>query len=246
MKTNIVTVIPCWGRADIFAVVSKQLDYFYKQTKDKINFTVVYVFSLEDPEFAALVSIFQNALHACDFTISSNSLLGKKLNDGIAYAKKYKYDYIMNFGSDDLIHPKIIDLYMPYLMSRVPLFGINKLYFYEKYKEPIFFSYYNAPHLVGAARMIHFSVINAVNYIHKGLYITDLKRGMDTMSANRMLECGYEQTVVDPGTFPYLVDVKSDININSFESLNQISCTNRITITQTADLINHFPNLNSL
>jgi hypothetical protein len=131
----------------------------------------------------------------------------------------YDYEYIMNFGSDDLLHSDAIDLYLPYLTMKVPLFGLKSLWFYEFDKLPFFFSYYNQDHIVGAGRMIHRTVIDKVKQRFGCMYEPDIKRGMDTMSAARMKECGFVQTLVESGRLPLLVDIKSTININSFDSV---------------------------
>lgn len=225
-------------------MVAKQLDIFYFETDEKIDLTVMYVFSKEDPDLSKLEYIYDFSNHKRDKIYSSNSRLGKKLNDGInAAILKYDYDYIMNGGSDDLFHPKMIDLYLPYILNKTKIFGLNKLYFYQKGKDPLFFQYYNTPHLVGAGRMIHRSVINAVKYKYTDLYDNDIRRGMDGMSARRMINCGFKQTIIDPDTFPMLVDIKSDENINSFERI-VLNAKRRAVKSKTDLLKKHFYVLN--
>jgi len=217
---KIVMVIPCWERVEVFSLVCKQLDIFAEKTKEIIDFRVVYVFSENDPELFELKYAYLTSNHQRHHIFSDNELLGQKLNDGITYAQVYEYDYLMNFGSDDLIHESIIDLYMPFINARTAIFGINKLYFLQKNEDPLFFSSYNVPYVIGAGRMIHRSVVQYVIFKHGALYLPEINRGMDTMSAKRMEECGYKQRVIDPGEFPMIVDIKSEININSFESIS--------------------------
>ena len=216
---KIVIVMPCWKRAEIVELVARQLDILFRDTKEIVDLTVVYVFSHEDPEIDQLFSIYLKANHHRDCLFSSNKLLGKKLNDGIKYAEKHKYDYIMNFGSDDLIHSDIFKLYAEALSRNCDIIGINKVYFYNQKSNPVLFSYYNQPNLVGAGRLIHRRVIDNVSMNFNGLYKDDLGSGMDTFSAHRMRMCGHLQTTIDPGEFPYIVDIKSDVNINSFEKI---------------------------
>lgn len=242
-KPIIVIVIPCWKRSNVVQLVMKQLDVFYRETIDIIELTVLYVFSQEDPELLKLAYSFETANHKRDYIFSPNDQLGEKLNSGIDYAKKFEYDYIMNFGSDDFIHSSLIDTYMPFLRAEVSFFGINNLYFYEKGKCPVFFSYYNKPHLIGAGRMIHRRVVERVKERFGGLYGKNLKRGMDTFSAKRIMECGYEQVCIDIDIFPMIVDIKSDVNINSFNSVSQ-HCTNE---NQNIKFLEYnFPLLNQL
>jgi len=219
MKPKIVIIIPCWGRSEVFDLVCSQMDLFHAETEDKIDLTVLYIFSKEDKELFELEMIYNNAFHTCDMIYSSNRQLGKKLNDGIEYAARFDYDYIMNFGSDDLIHPELIDKYLPFLKAGVPLMGISSLYFLKKNEDPVYFFYYNNPHVIGAGRMIHRSAIESVTRTFGGLYDPDICRGMDTHSAKRLAHCGYGQQVIYRGEFPYIVDIKSEVNINSFESI---------------------------
>ncbi len=239
--TKIVIVIPCWKRADILEITMDNLDNFYHETKTKIDLTVLYIFSLNDPELKTILFNYRKAVHPKDYIYSENAKLGKKLNDGIQYASLIGYDYIMNFGSDDLIHPNIIDLYMPYLAMKIPIFGLKSVWFYEFFKPPFFYSYYNTSHIVGAGRMIHKNVIKKVTEKFGQLYESNINRGMDTMSANRIMECGYKQLIISAGTFPYLVDIKSDTNINSFDGIRASAKTRNYFSNETCDLENFFP-----
>lgn len=239
---KIVIIIPCWKRANILSIVMDQLDYFHNATKNKIDVTVLYVFSLNDPELKQILQHYHNAIHTRDLIYSSNEKLGKKHNDGIRYASTmFEYDYIMNFGSDDLIHADIIDVYMPFMRMNVPLFGLKSVWFYEFKRPPLFFSYYNENHIVGAGRMIHRSVIDRVIDKFNGLYEPNLLRGMDTMSANRIMECGIKQLIIPSGTFPYIVDIKSEVNINSFEKIRSSAKRRGLFSLDTCDLEEYFP-----
>lgn len=226
-KPKIAIVIPCWKRADVFALVSKQLELFNEQTKSKIELDIVYIFSEDDPEILELYKVYKSATYSRTLVFSDNNLLGEKLNKGIDVAMKLNCDYIMNFGSDDLIHPNIINLYLPYIYTNKMIIGISALYFYEPGKLPIYFHYYNNPHIIGAARLIHKSVVKRVTEKFGGLYSPEICRGMDTFSAKRMLSCGFFETAVYRGEFPYIVDIKTDTNINSFAKVTNQSNKNR-------------------
>ena len=63
-------VIPCWQRSAVVEKVVKQLDLFYNATKNRIDLTVVYVFSAEDPEIDTLLSIYLSANHNRDLIFS--------------------------------------------------------------------------------------------------------------------------------------------------------------------------------
>jgi hypothetical protein len=221
IRPKIAMILPCWGRSDIFSLVCRQLDVFYEETKNDIDLIVFYVFSEEDKEIRLLLNIYHRCKHRRSRIYSSNKQLGQKLNDGIAYAKAFGYDYIMNMGSDDLIHPGIITRYLPFIKNQVPIIGIGSLYFLKKNEDPIFFFYYNTPHVIGAGRLIHRSAVERVTFLMGSLYEPTVCRGMDGHSARRLRECGYNQQSVYRGEFPYIVDIKSEVNINSFEHVTK-------------------------
>lgn len=238
---EIVIIIPCWGRSEVYGLVCKQLDLFCTANADKVNLTVLHIFSPEDEELEKLKYIFTYSDHNRRVILTSNRWLGQKLNDGIQYARRFNFDYIMNLGSDDLLHPGLIDLYMPEILAKTPVFGINKLYFHSKNEEPVFFSDYNEPNLVGAGRMIHKDVVLSVTRRIGGLYTPDKQRGLDTDSAKRMHKVGYEQKTINPGEFPYVVDIKSEVNINSFQRiLNCVDSGKRVQKASISKLTKEF------
>lgn len=230
IKDKIAIIIPCWKRFEVLSLVMKQLDLFCDTVKNRIDVIVIYVFSANDPELDKIMLHYLQANHPRDYLYSPNEMLGQKLNDGIAHAKQFKYDYIMNCGSDDLLHPDLMKLYEEAIHDNEMLFGINRVYFYEKGKDPLLFSSYNHPYLVGAGRMIHKTVINCAFHQYGGLYDPGIKRGMDTMSSKRMNEMGFTELTVNPGLFPCVVDIKSEVNINSFSKINQSYSGNKFVV----------------
>lgn len=217
--TRIVIITPVWQRSDVFRLMMNQMDIFHDQAPEDIELINIYIFSPEDSELDSHREIFRHARHERFPLIFSNDAIGHKINLGIDFAEYFDYDYIMNFGSDDLIHPSIFELYRDAIRENLPVFGLNNVYFYNPGEEPVLFSYYNVPSVVGAGRMIHRDVVKCVIDKDGELYRGDLKRGMDTFSANRINSTGYLFAVIDAGKFPYVVDVKSDVNINSFEEI---------------------------
>lgn len=240
-KKKIAIVIPCWKRSLILKYVMKQFDIFYQEVKDQVDILVIYVFSGNDPELKKNLLYYLQADHPRDYIYSSNDFLGQKLNHGIEHAMKYDFDYMMNCGSDDFIHSKIIALYQKKIEKGEKLFGVNKLYFYKETEDPLFFTDYNKPYVVGAGRMIHKDVIKHIFNEYSGLYTKEINRGMDTQSANLMHTLGYCEKRIDPGKFPYIIDIKSDVNINSFKRINDSDgATKRIQKADRYFLKRHF------
>jgi glycosyltransferase involved in cell wall biosynthesis len=229
-KPKIIIIIPCWGRANVLKVVSNQLNVFCATNAAKINTTVLFILSPEDKDLKKHLRILEKANYTNEIIYTPNEWLGQKLNEGVEWAVKEGCDYIMNMGSDDLIHPAIINLYMPLIKKKCPLFGLNKLYFWDVSGNALHFSYYNNPHIVGAGRMIHLNAVKNVIERTGALYDKNINRCLDGNSATRMIACGYNQLTLDPGKFPMIVDIKCGVNINSYKviknSLNRNGITN--------------------
>jgi len=216
---KIAILLPVWGRADVFKIVSDNLEQLTKHIK-YIDFTVFIVYSKNDPELPQLMKIVEEAGYKTIKREASNNFLGKKLNIGVQTALKEDWDYMMNFGSDDLAHTIMLELYLPYIRDKVDVFGLNNVYFYDIHtRKSMKFSYYNNPHVVGAGRMISRKAVEEVMDEFGYMYDPKLNRALDGDSGKKLLECGYKQMSIDAGDFPMLVDVKCGFNINSFERI---------------------------
>jgi len=239
-------VIPCWQREDIFSIINQQLNYFVENSKD-FEFHIIFILSREDPKFRKLMNIIKKD---SDFNYHlvyfPNTYLGKKTNAGISYAYKLGFDYLMNIGSDDLIHPAIMQLYKPYICMNNDFFGIDSLYFYDSQTQKcLYFSYYNSPHVIGAGRMISYRTIKKVIENIGELYEPTVQRGLDTTSALRINMTGVEETNIKAGNFPFICDIKSDVNINSTNKILQSKQKNNIKNVNKIFVTSNFPIINS-
>jgi len=128
---------------------------------------------------------------------------------------------MMNLGSDDLLHPHLFELYLPYFFE-YHVFGINKVYFFKHPDECLYFDYYNKPHIVGAGRMISKVALQKV-LEQRTLYNENKSRCLDADSAVVLSRFQIAEHCINPGVFPYIVDIKSETNIHSFEEIKK-SC----------------------
>jgi hypothetical protein len=213
-KTKIVIIIPVYKRPEVTAICFKWLHYFITEVKTW-DVRPLIILSPED-------KYLENNKDECEcygfkYVYFHNQPVGNKLNAGINYAlQKYKFDYIMNMGSDNIIHPSVELLYRSHINKTCLFFGINNLFIYElKTKKTFWFHKYNDIRSIGAGRMIHISIIEAFNYKKYPVYDTNIDREMDTNSAKNIEKIlGIKDEVIDVGQFPYVVDIKTDTNIN--------------------------------
>jgi hypothetical protein len=105
------------------------------------------------------------------------------------------------------------------------MFGINTLYFYElATKKAFYFHNYNYIGSIGAGRMIHYSILKWFFDQSYPMYEPGLNRGLDTSSAmtiKRLL--AQVDIVAQSGDFPYIVDIKTDTNINTMFEISERS-----------------------
>jgi len=210
---KILILIPIYKRTEVLRICLDNLSKFINTVSWEIQ--VVCLMSPED----SFLKENQKSVkkHGFKAIYYKNLPLGEKMNAGIEYVMShYEFDYLMNFGSDDLIHADIEQLYEPYLNKRYKLFGINGLYFYElSTGKTIFFHNYNYIGSIGAGRMIAYDLLKQFYDQQYPLYEPKLNSGLDTssaMSLKRMSDV--VDIVAEVGNHPYIVDIKTDTNIN--------------------------------
>jgi hypothetical protein len=215
---KILVLIPVYKRPEVFQICAKYLNWFKGRVKWQIE--VVCILSPED------IYLKDNERTCKKYGFKRvyfhNLPVGNKLNAGINYVMShYEFNYLMNFGSDDVIHPDIEVLYEPYFNKNFKFFGINTLYFHDLDRnKTIFFDTYNTNGSIGAGRMIHQSILQEFSRNMLPVYEPDLNCGLDTssaMSIKRLLSI--PDVIIDSGEFPYVIDIKTNTNINLFEHI---------------------------
>lgn len=252
MIPKILILIPCWKRPDITQIVFENLSMFKNSAEWDVK--VLTILSPGDP----FLSEIENQVQEFGFDICyfKNLPVGNKLNAGINFAlKKFDFDYLMNFGSDDLIHPQIVKLYENHIKEKVKFFGINNLYFYDLRsskltQDPVertrcfFYHTYNDCKSIGAGRMIHRAVLEDMIKVHYDVYSFDCSQGMDGNSAGRIkFALEIEDTVIDAFYFPYIVDIKTDTNINHILNIDTIHRKSQIIYVKNSFLQYFYPEI---
>lgn len=220
-KTKILVLFPMWQRPEVTGICLEQMRNFIAYNKS-YEIIMYFVLSPEDPTIGELNT--QLKKHFGDYKnkylhLYKNLPLGEKMNSAVKGLMNIKFDYLFNTGSDDLIHEKTLELYKEAIKNKVPVFGINNSYAFGNEKNVLALGYKPGPMVIGAPRMVHKSVLKTVTE-KETFYKDDANRGMDTFSRVTMAKYGYLEQQIDSGTFPYVVDIKSPTNINSYEDLN--------------------------
>lgn len=87
-----------------------------------------------------------------------NKPISNKLNFGIERALESEWDYLMQIGSDDLLHDDLFDVYAPYIECGSLAFGLTTMYYYDLATGKCAMGKSSYP--FGCARMIHRSVFD--------------------------------------------------------------------------------------
>lgn len=212
---KVLILVPCWGRPQITEVTLHNLSLFKKEVSKQWKVQILVVLSPEDVHVQELIKYVDK--YEFKKVFFQNYPIGNKINAGVNYAMEYfDFDYLMNFGSDDLIHSSIVKLYEQPLVDKALFFGVNNLYFYEWITgETFHFHTYNDAKAIGAGRMISRHILEILRYKEEDLYAPECCMGLDGNSARNLKHSlGIKETVIDADFFPFIVDIKSDTNIN--------------------------------
>jgi hypothetical protein len=234
---TILTLIPLYKRPQITAICMKNLHRFASLVPEW-NLKVVCILSPEDTDMKQNERIVKK--YGFKAIYYKNLPVADKLNAGIQYVHDhYDFDYLMNFGSDDLIHPAISDLYRPYFDKGIRFFGINSLYFKDMNTgKTIYFNTYNTNGSIGAGRMIHREIIN--QFVREAMPLCEpgLDCGLDTSSSMSIKRLTKDvDVIIESGEFPFIVDLKTDTNINHFMYLE---CRERNIKQVSTNFLNQF------
>jgi glycosyltransferase involved in cell wall biosynthesis len=225
MKRTVI-LIPCWGRSDVVQACYDSLQ--------ALPCRRVWIVSDDDPQREQILDIINRSKK--DIVLEyTNQPLGRKLNAGITYMIESMrgWDYLMNWGSDDIVDPALIEVYQPYIDKGVKYFGINSCYMYDTVtNEAIFCMNYNAGMPVGAGRMIHRTVIKLIYEANEYLYSNRARSGLDGDSHKRIVAIAeVEPVVINSSIHPYVVDLKSKGNINEYYKFSGFPTVKREIIT---------------
>lgn len=155
-----------------------------------------------------------------EYCFYKNQPLGEKKNFGLTQAMKRDFDYLIELGSDDLIKNEIFDLYKPHFGVR-DLLSLSSLCFINsetgecKVTEP--------KSSFGLGRAISKEGIRRASIRNSGYQLWDnnISSGLDNNSNFKMAISGvFGQRV--HSDVPVVIDIKSDVNIHSFESMQGI------------------------
>ena len=143
-----------------------------------------------------------------DWVMVNNRPLGNKWNQGLKKALQKDWDYLLILGSDDLISNCLIDRYMSY--DGWDMIGVKDFYVYKDGVVKHFVS--KRLKTIGAGRFLKRTAIKGE------LWDAWRDKGLDGSCSKKLKRWGLTEMAVSMGD-SVVVDIKSDINMNSFDKL---------------------------
>lgn len=202
---RILIFTPIWKRPEI-------LKEWVRSLRRLPKYELLVVISPEDPYHKEIWRILPGYAR---FIKHKNTPFGAKKNAGIEAARQLNWDYLMELNSDSIVNPKLFDLYQPFMEKKVPFFGLNNLFATDyKTKKSLFLENYNTDMTFGSGRMLHRDAL-----LPEKLWTDELNDGMDTNMMSRLRKVGVNETVVDCGEVPMIVDLKTETTIWHFKLL---------------------------
>lgn len=199
---KILTFTPVWQRPDIFAICLKGIKRL--MAYDPQRFQIQPFFMVSESWAATLLQ-----KNKFDFIYVANNPLGAKKNEGLKYAiQNYKFDYLMELGSDDLLTSAYLELIEPYMKAQAPQFHPSSIYLIDVKNSAT--AYWETSKILGAGRCIS---CEALKKVRVPLWNPEGQRGMDTYSWNMLLRHGIGNTIIKANEI-YALDIKSEVNIN--------------------------------
>jgi hypothetical protein len=200
MDKKILILLPIWKRESITKICFDNL----KELQKEFNIEVLCIVSEQWAKILAFEYGFK-------YVNASNECLGTKMNIGVRESLKYKYDYLMNLGSDDIITKELFNCYSDYFKINYPFFGGTRLTFINSASKEIKTCDYQV--LIGAGRCIRRDELEKV--LDRGEMYDKIQKGLDMNSMSKFI-CSMTE-IKNPFTSIY--DIKSDVNIWTYTNI---------------------------
>ena len=217
---KIAVLVPAWKRPEVLKVA---FDHWKNpQKKLRIELFFCFVLSPTDPNYDENLAILSDFLakseHDGIIVKADNNPIGSKMNDGLRILQAYKWDYLMNFGSDDILSDLYWLRFYPHLHNRDEYIVMNSVVFVDCIKKEAILATYP---IVGAGRLIARRLIDETMDYLGYVYAPKLNSGMDTSSQNNIQSvCTFSVTLVKGA---YVADLKTFTNINLYHEIKQAS-----------------------
>jgi len=215
MTITILTAI--WHRHEIFKLFARGVEELQAAFPGH-KFRVVVAGSEQHKSHNLVAS------YGFDYIEIANSPLSKKMQSTADFASRLDHDYFLCMGSDDIISPKLMEVYLEQMRLGVDYIGCLDWYFYNMadgrssywggYREA-----YRVGKLCGAGRALSKSLLNKLNYLiwdsHDDLLDTSMQYKLNSLKIQNDPFTEHSILLKDHGLFA--LDIKSEQNMTPFK-----------------------------
>lgn len=198
--------------------------------------------------FPVYVTHEQWAVDACvkrvmDWMNFHNDGIGRKMNAGLAFHRYVSgWDWLITLGSDDIMRPEIFASANYMASEGFKFFGTNDCILYD-WNTGNAKRHNSGAQVIGAGRFVHRSLVEQCEY---KLWPDEAMSGLDGQSEARIERVTGEYIQHMPAAQPFIVDIKSDVNIHSYEDIpgSQVSRQRLLKLFPMLESISHRGDIN--
>ena len=226
MKKKIIFLTCTWNRVEVTKIFVNSLLETQKKLEDVFECINVVIDSNNSN-----IEIFKDNPNFI-YRNYDNFPVSNKWNYGSSLCKDIDFDYIIMFGSDDIMDDSLLREYYKYMMDGYDYIGILDIFIYDILKENLY--YWKGYGLnsgrygetLGLGRCLSKNVVEQLDY---KLWINGINKGLDGSMQNKIN--GLRDIKIinfyskDIG---FACDIKSDVNITKLNTF-----INLLEITQT-------------
>lgn len=209
-KIRLCIVTGVWKRPEVFELFAKKT----KALKHKDVDICVIVAGSEGDKSRRMVE-----KHGFKYIEVDNQPLAHKMNCTTELAGKYKTDYVLCVGSDDIITQELFDIYVEEMKRGTDFVGVLDWYFYDTRTDK--FAYWGGykdsrkGHTCGAGRLLSANLMNKFKWKPWDLEHSHVLDNSMQQKLKHIEHSSYIFSLKDKGVLG--LDVKSSTNMTPFQ-----------------------------
>jgi len=164
-----------------------------------------------------------------------NEPLAEKFNATTRAAKLVNPDYVLCLGSDDIIHPSLMKLYIKHMIQGYDFIGILDMYFWDAVSGKCLYwgGYRDARrknHTAGAGRLISKRLMESWGW---SPWENKHSKVLDNSMQEKLLRIPHSQALINiKNSNAFALDIKSDVNMTPFNQWDNSEFINPKIIQQ--------------
>jgi len=218
---KVLLLIPVFKRPEVLMAVLKRFKFPEQSLKIKLIFC--FIISEDDmyhDKNKDTITRFLVDKNQQGFIVTTqNKPVTNKQNKGVSASLVYDWDYLMNFGSDNIFSDDYWrNVWIP-MREEKEIIMMRRVCYVSPAKQEAVEGVYS---MIGAGRLIRRDIVEETHHLQGGLYRSGMNSGMDTCSYHNILRSfpNVETFLIDKSL---CCDVKTTTNINLYDDIKNKS-----------------------